>query len=420
MDSIKVLFTIASLHPEHGGPSQSVPGLCEGLGRAGVGVEIVSLHYGKTWKPPLAPATELVTTTYVDCSFAPARRAQWTPRFNSVLRERCRASSAQIIHDTGVWLLTNHAAASAARGLGLPFIISPRGMLTAWSLRHKGWKKRMAWRLYQQRDLQSAQVLHATSREEIKDFRAAGLTQPIAVIPNGVELPIQKSEVRGQKSGLRSPTSDLRTILFLGRIHPVKGLTNLVKAWASIQRSEAGGHWSASSPGGLRPGGVVSGQPKWRIIIAGRDEEGHKSDIEAEIRKLKVENDFEFIGPVEGEAKWDLYRSADLFVLPSHSENFGLVVAEALACGVPVITTKGAPWEELVTQHCGWWIDKGVEPLTAALREAMALSDEQRKTMGQQGRRLVEQNYSWPKIAVEMKSVYEWVLGGGARPGCVV
>jgi glycosyltransferase involved in cell wall biosynthesis len=105
--------------------------------------------------------------------------------------------------------------------------------------------------------------------------------------------------------------------------------------------------------------------------------------------------------------------------LPSFTENFGVAAAEALACGVPVVTTKGAPWEEPRTRQCGWWIDIGVEPLAAALREATSLSDQERHEMGQRGRHLVEEKYSWPQIGRDMLSVYHWVLGAGAKPECV-
>jgi glycosyltransferase involved in cell wall biosynthesis len=123
---------------------------------------------------------------------------------------------------------------------------------------------------------------------------------------------------------------------------------------------------------------------------------------------------------VEGEAKWNLYRSADLFVLPSHSENFGLVVAEALACGVPVIASRGTPWEDLITHRCGWWVDNRPETLADALREATGLTDEERQAMGARGRDLVKTKYSWSPVAAQMKSVYQWMLGQGPKPECVI
>ena len=386
---MQILFTTESLHPEQGGTSHCISGLCAALGRAGAQPEILALNYGEAWKPPLTPPSDLVRTSLVDCSSALSRGLRWTPRFDSALRERCRESGAQILHDNGVWLLTNHAAAGAARKFSLPLIISPHGMLKVWSLQHKGWKKRLALALYQRRDLETAQVLHATAEAEAEDFRALGLRQPIAVIPNGIELPPnQKPETRNQKP-------ETRTVLFLGRIHAIKGLLNLVGAW-----------------GVIRPAG-------WRVVIAGGDDGGHLNELQAEIRRLKLESYFEIIGPAEGVAKWDLYRAADVFVLPSHTENFGIVVAEALACGVPVITTRGTPWEDLLTHRCGWWVDKGIEPLAAALREAMALDDETRRRMGARGRELVERKFGWPGIAAKMLAVYRWMLRADAKPDCV-
>jgi len=438
-----VVFTIAGLHPESGGPSHSVPALCHALSRDGVEVEIISLDYGAAFGKPLNPAgeppplpalspaqsggeggrrpgkgrpvppssassvreneaTPLARTTFVDCSSPLARRAQWTPGFKTRLRERCRATGAQILHDTGLWLLTNHAAAAIGAELNLPRIVSPRGMLTSWALQHKGWKKRIAWILYQRRDLRTAQVLHATSPAEVQDFRNAGLAQPVAMIPNGVEIPSFVDGPVRAVSELPSPISHLpsscntRVALFLSRIHPKKGLPDLLKAWALV-----------------RPSG-------WRVVIAGNDEGAHAEELKVEIRKLKLEADFDFVGPVVGEAKWSLYRRADLFVLPSHSENFGIVVAEALASGVPVITTRATPWEELVTHRCGWWTEHGPAPLAAALREALSWTDEERRAMGRRGRQLVEHKYSWPGIAAQMHAVYRWMRGEAEKPGCVV
>lgn len=437
-----VIFTIAGLHPESGGPSHSVPALCQALARDGVAVGIVSLDYGRKFGKPLNPAgsTDIlsvkveqasslsptavtsnvplpsfisylpsaigsVQTTLVDCSSALGRRAQWTPRFKRALRERCIAAGAHIIHDTGLWLLTNHAASAIGEKLNLPRIVSPRGMLTGWALRHKGWRKRIAWTLYQRRDLRTAHVLHATSLAEVADFRNAGLTQPVAMIPNGVELPALFAS-DGERAGVRcaeSPgaqpstlNSQTRTALFLGRIHPIKGLLDLIKAWALV-----------------RPHG-------WHFIIAGRDERGYASELKAEIRNLKLEADFEFVGPVEGERKWKLHQQVDLFVLPSHSENFGVVVAEALACGVPVLTTRGTPWKDLETHGCGWWAENGPEPLATALREALSRTDEERREMGRRGRKLIEQKYSWSGLAAQMRAVYRWMLGEGEKPGCII
>lgn len=388
MCPVHVLFTIAGLHPEAGGPTRSVAALSSALARAGAKVEIVSLDYGDCCLPP-EPVANGVRVTVVDCSSRWARRAQWTPRFAAVLLERCGAFGPELLHDTGLWLLTNHAAAKLTRRQNLPRVVSPRGMLSNWALRHKGWKKRLAWWLYQRRDLRSAAALHATSQAELDALRALGLRHPIALIPNGVELPPEADAAQARTG------AGVRTALFLGRIHPVKGLLDLVEAWAEV-RSRG-----------------------WRVVLAGGDECGHRAEVEAAIRDRRVERDFDWLGPVTPQARWALYRQADLVVLPSRSENFGLVVAEALACGVPVITTTGTPWAELVTHRCGWWVEPSPRALAEALRDAMSRTDVERREMGGRGRELVQARYTWPAAAGQMLAVYQWLLGAGPRPPCV-
>ena len=181
----------------------------------------------------------------------------------------------------------------------------------------------------------------------------------------------------------------------MSRLHPKKGLLNLIEALA------------------------ISLPDSWEVIIAGPDEENHRHEVECAVRRTQLTNKVTFLGPVDDGKKWAIYQSADLFVLPSFSENFGIVVAEALASGVPVITTIGTPWQELETHNCGWWIDIGVEPLAEALQIAMSLTDEERLRMGQNGRRLIEQKYNWSDVADKMITVYQWVLGQGSKPNCI-
>lgn len=425
---MKIVYSIADLQPESGGPSRSVSALSAAVAESGAAVELVALEYGDGRAAPIVPPKP-AQTTLVPCRGASTKGFRPPSEFEAALRKACAHGAdvggrrQVILHDNGLWLPTNHAAARVARRNQIPFIISPRGMLTPWAMRFHGFQKRLAWLLYQRRDLQSAKVLHATSRQEAEEFRALGLTQPVAVVANGVDLPdksrgqrsedgSQKSEVRNQTSDLRPPISGLRTLLFLSRIHPKKGLLDLVEAWALVQSTGPQEHCTA--------GQQVSGRPKWRVVVAGGDEEGHLAEVKAEIRKQKVENDFEFVGEVADEKKWDWYRSADLFVLPSKSENFGIVIAEALACGVPVITTRGTPWEDLTAHRCGWWTAMGVGPLADALNEAVRLTDEERHTMGLRGRKLVEDHYTWSAAAKKMVDVYLWMLGTRERPECLV
>lgn len=312
----------------------------------------------------------------------------WAGTLRAAFSDHIHRVRPDIIHDHGIWLPENHVAVTLAKAHSIPCVISTHGMLEPWAIKYKAYRKRLAWMLYQGNDLRSASVLHATTKMELKSLRALDLRQPIAVIPLGVNVPAPQIDACDRED-------EKKTVLFLARIHPKKGLLNLIEAWAI-----------------LKPIG-------WRMVIAGPDENGHLAEVQRAIKRLGIEKDVSYFGTVSGQEKWDLYRLADLFVLPTLSENFGLVVAEALGCEVPVITTKGAPWEELVAENCGWWIDIGIEPLQLALSEAMRISDIDRRAMGIRGRLFVQERFSWPNIAARMLEVYKWLAEAGAKPNCI-
>jgi glycosyltransferase involved in cell wall biosynthesis len=290
--------------------------------------------------------------------------------FGREIRRLCESERVDLLHDHGQWLATNRAAAVVGRSLKIPRVVSPRGMLSPWSLSRRRWSKRVLWRLHARRDLETAAAIHATSELEQGELRGLGLRAPIIVAPNGIEFP---GEIVAKR---QSP----RELLFLSRIHPKKGLLDLVEAWRR-----------------LRPAG-------WRVVIAGPDEGGHRAELEAAIKKAELQTDFEFTGPVEGDRKWDLYGRASLFVLPSYSENFGLVVAEALASGTPVVTTRVTPWSLLRDERCGWWVDPGPDALENALREALVSED--LPGMGDRARRVVRERFAWEPIGQMMAAAY--------------
>lgn len=294
-----------------------------------------------------------------------------------------------LVHDNGIWLATNHCATVAAQKMKVPLIISPRGMLSGWAMQHKGRLKNLAWRFYQHEDIKRAKIIHATSNEEAGEIRQLGFRQPIAVIPNGVDLPPWVE---------RNPQKDrIRTVLFMSRISPEKGLQLLADAWAGLKNLDG-----------------------WRILVAGFDQNGHLGQLREQVRKLGIERSFEFRGPADDVEKWKLLRQSDAFILPSHTENFGIVAGEALAAGLPVITTWGTPWSELASRRCGWWVAVEAPALREALTDMMRLTDDERVAMGKRGRQWIESSFAWPEIARQMHDVYKWVLGLGAMPGCVL
>lgn len=292
-----------------------------------------------------------------------------------------------VVHDSGLWLPMHVDVAGAAWRSGTPLVISPKGMLMPWARQYKRVKKEISWWLYQRWALASAAMLHATAPSEADAIRSVGLHQPIAVIPNGVTIPEHLPE--------SPPPGKHKTALFLSRVHPKKGLPLLLDAWATVQPAN------------------------WRLIIAGPDELGHTSELQAMARAVGLQDVVSFSGPVAEQDKWELYAAADLFVLPTHSENFGIVVPEALAAGTPVLTTTGAPWGEVETRDCGWWVSPTVKDITEALADAVSRSTAERAAMGQRGRQLVEENYTWEVLGKEMVAAYRWLVGRGPRPDCV-
>lgn len=303
------------------------------------------------------------------------------------IQSLCEQKKFDLIHLHGMWSPLLAVAALVARRRRIPLVISPHGCLEPWALAYKHRKKWLALKTYQGAILRSASLFVATANQELESIRQLGLQLPVAVIPNGVDIgPPPRRDVH--KAG--------KTILFLSRIHPGKGLLDLVEAWARVR------------------------QPGWRIVIAGDDEDGYRAKVEALIRVKGLQSDFEFVGFVDGIRKQACFDAADIFILPTYSENFGIAVAEALANELPVITTTGAPWQDLLEHRCGWWVEPGVQGVSGALIEAMECDRDDLRKMGQRGRQLVNEKYSWNGIGSTALAVSEWLLDASrSKPDAV-
>ncbi len=383
---LRVLQVVAGLDPAHGGPSYSVPRLCSGLTDAGADVSLFSI--GRNGDPiaPEAPAGFPVLTFPQSYGRTPWLRSL---RLSRPLRAALRREAARfdVIHNHGIWLAPNIQAQWSAREAGAPFVCSPRGMLSREALAFSSWRKRVVWLLAQEAALRNAACLHATSEGELADIRICGLRAPVAVVPNGVDVPDLSPRSEGDGS---------RTLLSLGRLHPKKGLDVLLQAWSRVQDHH----------------------PAWRLRLVGPAERDQDKVLLALASQLGLER-FSLEGPVYGARKTALYQQAELFVLATRNENFGLTVAEALAAGTPVICSKGAPWPQLEARGCGWWTDHGAEPLAAALDVAMSSAPTELEAMGRRGREWMIQQYSWARAAADMMQVYRWLSSGGERPGFV-
>ena len=229
--------------------------------------------------------------------------------------------------------------------------------------------------LYQKRAVMKANYLHATAISEKENLLRLGYNNRIEVIANGIDV---------DNITMKSSWKRNKTILFLSRVHVKKGINFLIEAVAALKDTLNG----------------------YRIVVAGEGESEYIRELQLMAEKLGVADICQFAGGVYGDQKWQMLREADLFVLPTHSENFGIVVAEALACGTPVFTTQGTPWQELESWHCGWWAKVGTTPTVQALAAFLQKSDSELETMGRNGRRLVEEKYSSRKMAEEMLKLY--------------
>jgi glycosyltransferase involved in cell wall biosynthesis len=382
---MRIIQTTTSLAPEYGGPARSVPALSVELAKLGNRVTVLSLNLNGFSQAKDLPVHSELDYVSLPVSLQVKMRPLLIPSYERTMLSLVRDEKDLLIHDNGIWLPYSGIIHRIASRYNLPVITSTRGMLEPWAMKFGKYRKLAAWILFQRRRLARSAVLHATSREEAKHLRDLGLSNPVAVLPNGTAVPdlstVPDLEPKEEK-----------TLLFLSRIHPKKGLLNLVRAIEILQ-----------------PFG-------WRVIIAGYDEGGYWDLIKKRIQQSNLERFFDYIGPISDQEKWSWYKQADLFILPSFSENFGLVVAEALASKTPVITTRGTPWKDLIDYNCGWWIEPEIPDLVDCLQQAFMVESRVLKQMGENGRRLVEEKYSWSVIAARLDAVYDWVLKDFPRP----
>jgi glycosyltransferase involved in cell wall biosynthesis len=461
---MKILHVVALIQASTGGPAVSVTRLASEQAKMGHEVTLACLDYPHLGPQVAAPGVRMVS---VKGNVFAVRGRGWCPEFRRLLRKE--AAKADVVHNHGLWMWPNAYAREAAVAAGKPLIISPRGMLEAWSLGRSKLRKAVAWRLFERRNVQSAVMFHATAASEAesileatkglkdeetrrrRDEKTKGLRDeetaeteprqvaaaqdhlrltnlklktttgvPVVVAPNGVDLPDLAQRPGRQVLEDKFPQlKDRRWVVFMSRLHPKKGVDVLLRAWAR-QKEVTGDEWRLASgkesqtADGIRQmeraeslGLLVSLSLSPVLVLAGPDLIGYRKDIERMIKELGLGHSVVITGEVAGEEKDCLLANADVFVLPSYSENFGIVVAEAMAWGRPVIASTGTPWKEIADVGAGWWVKPEEDALAQALHEALGKGREQLDAMGTKGRALVERRYTWAEPAGKLVRAYE-------------
>lgn len=363
---MRIIHYIPSIDRTAGGTSTYMQLLAKELGK------IAELHILTHESENPLPMQNCVVHLVPRWSLAPS----WRSDLVALLRE----IAPDVVHVNCCWLPACAAVQQVAQRQGYKVVLTPHGMLEPWIIqRHYLTRKLPALWLYQRTAVRKADCLQATADSERDNLLALGYNRNIHVVKLGIDADGIKMKQSWKKS---------KKILFLSRVHVKKGIDYLIEATAMLRNELQG----------------------YKILVAGEGDEEYVISLRKQILNLGLQDTIELIGGVYGEQKWDLFRQADFFVLPTHSENFGLAIAEALASGTPVITTVGTPWSDLNSSHSGAWIEIGTQPLVDTLRSFLACSETELELMGRNGRHLIETRYSAKVMAEEMMEVYKKVL----------
>ena len=376
-NSMKVLHS-GTLVASAGGPAMSTYLTLKGLRQEGVDAQIVMF---------MPQEGDVLRGEDVPMHFVKSRPRTPLGYAQSYKQDVLEAGDFDIYHAQGIWQWNTYAMVDAARQAGKQYLITPRGMLYPQDIaKSNAFFKKLSlkWRLLE--DLNNAAYVHVTCEEEMMHCRNLGVTAPIAIIPNPVEI----------KDYPYTKEDSVRRIGYLGRVSRRKNIEGLITAFHEL-RSEA---------------------KNAELLIIGGGDEKYEQYLRRMVEQYQLKN-VRFAGFLSGEEKDKALASCSVLAMPSEFENLGNVVLEGLVRRIPCIATQGSPWRELYSRHCGWWVPYSQMDITMAVRLAINSSDDKLEEMGHNGRRLVEECYSVEAIAQQMKALYEWILGRGDKPDFV-
>lgn len=371
---MKVLHT-GSIDVNIGGPAMSTYLALKGLRDMGVDAQIAMFQ--------LSPGGKLrgeeVPVHYLKPPISQKYTYQRTTK-----KEIKSIGDFDIYQSQGTWDYSSHALACVARKLHKPYLMTPRGMLYPQDIaKSNSLLKKTLLKLYVLNDFNHTACVHVTCMEEMKHCRDLGITSPMAVIPNPVEI----------KEYKETKKDDVFRIGYLGRLSPRKNVEGLIYAMDELRNETE----------------------NTELLIIGGGSEVYEHFLRDEVERLGLKN-VRFTGFLSGQEKDQALASCSILAMPSEIENLGNVILEGLVRCIPCIATKGAPWEDLQTYRCGWWVDYSQPAITDAIRQAYNVPQSELKTMGERGKQLMKDNYSVESIAKKMKATYEWILGKGEKP----
>ena len=375
---MRVLYS-GTIAASQGGPAMSIYYTLHGLRQLGVNAQL--LQYAVSKNDSMRGKGD-IPIHYVQS--VPHTPLGYAPTFKRDV-EACGPQD--IYHAQGIWQWNTYMMADVASKYHKPYLISTRGMLNPSDIaKHNAWAKKLSLRFRLLNDLNRAACVHVTCEEEMHHCRAVGVTSPIAIIPNPIDI-------NGYK--IAQPDQTFR-VAYLGRLVPMKNVESLVYAFDSLRNDMTDAE----------------------LVIIGADDARYEDFLRNEVKRLNLSN-VKFTGFLTGADKNKVLESCSLLVLPSKYENFGNSVLEGLARNIPCIATIGAPWAELNTEHCGWQVPFEQDAIIDAIRMALHTPKDELWRMGENGRRLVERKYTVEMVAKEMLALYHWILGTGEKPKCV-
>lgn len=378
---MKVLQSIPFMLASQGGPSTCTCDLLQGLYDNGANVDLLTSKCSNPKDRNLGEGSQWLKEVNMDYR-TPLALSNATDKY---LRE----TEYDIYHANTLWLYPVHAVCAYARNVGKPYVLSTHGMLYPTALAVSSWKKKLMGAMWYNKDIMQADCLHATCMAELEYNRMYGYKGPIAVIPNPVVFP----KFVGESPAICSKVSTIgkRTIGFLGRLHPIKKVENIIYALNFLEPE-------------LRN--------KVKLEVMGKFDDKYEQWLKDEVKRLGLEDNVEFVGFVSGEEKYQRLQKLSALMVPSAQENFGMIVPEALICETPVYASLGTPWSELNECQCGWWRDNEPKTIARVIKEILSMSDEDLRSMGRNGRRLMEEKYEQHKVAAMMQQLYDWIGNG--------